>query len=165
MKTLYLLRHAKSSWELPMIADFDRSLTERGYADAHLLGNYMHEKKMQVDVILSSPAIRAMSTAVIVSQYVNYSPDRILIREQLYDSKVEDYLNCIAAIENGDSILLIGHNNTISDVAQKLSVNKVNDLKTCALITIEFDIKSWKNIFSLKGDLLFELHPNEIKNL
>ncbi len=165
MKTLYLLRHAKSSWEQPLITDFDRPLTDRGYADAHLLGNSMHGKKIQINVILSSPAIRAMTTAIIVSQHINYSPDKILIREKLYDSKVEDYLDCIAAVDGGDSVLLTGHNNTISEVAQKLSINTINDLKTCTLIAIKLKIKLWKDIFDSKGDLLFEWHPGLLKNL
>jgi phosphohistidine phosphatase len=163
MKTLYLLRHAKSSWESPSVTDFDRPLNERGYADAHLTGNYLHAKKIEIDLVISSPAIRAMSTAIIISRHLEYAVDNILIRQELYDSSVKDYLKCIAGIESGDSILLTGHNNTISEIAQKLSIQRVNELKTCAVICIRFAFNSWAEILSSKGDLLFEIHPSLIK--
>jgi len=163
MKILYLLRHAKSSWEIS--PDFDRPLTERGYADSHLVGKYLIQKKIHVDLVISSPAIRAITTALIISKYLDYSPDSILMREQLYDSSVKDYLNCIADISKGNSIVLAGHNNTISQVAEKLSVQPVNDLKTCSIVAIQFNIDTWKDIADSKGDLLFELHPSAIKSM
>jgi phosphohistidine phosphatase len=162
MKTLYLLRHAKASSELPSMIDFDRPLTDRGYADVHRVGKYIHEKKIGIDVLVSSPAVRAMSTAIIFARHINFPPDEILIREKLYDSSIKDYLNCIAGIEKGDSVLLTGHNNTISDVAQKLSVQPVNELKTCAVVAIRFNLNSWMDILTSKGDLLFEIHPSAI---
>ena len=165
MKTLYLLRHAKSSWDSQAMEDFDRPLNERGYADAHLTGKYLHAKKIKVDRVISSPAVRALSTAVIISRHLEFPADNILIRQQLYDSAVKDYLNCIAGIEKEDSILLTGHNNTISEVAQKLSIQRVNELKTCAIVCIRFAFNSWADIMVSKGDLLFEIHPSLIKNV
>jgi phosphohistidine phosphatase len=165
MKTLYLLRHAKSSWNNLAINDFDRPLNDRGYSDAHLIGNYLSEKKIQVDFILSSPAIRAVSTAIILAPYLQYSRDNISLKESLYDSSLKDYLNCVAQMSEGNSILLAGHNNTISELAQDLSTPAAKELKTCGITAIQFRINSWSDILFSKGELMFEVHPSLIKTM
>src|SRR6185369_5577157 len=123
MKTLYLLRHAKSSKDQPDLQDFDRPLNDRGYADAHLVSKYLTAKKVRIDTMITSPAIRTMSTALIFAKQLNFPFDKILLKKQLYNSDVEDYLICLSEIKDGDRILLVGHNESISELAQKLSIN------------------------------------------
>ena len=164
MKTLYLLRHSKSSWDHTEISDFDRPLNERGYSDAHLMGQSLFEKKINPDLIISSPAIRAMSTALIFSLHLKYPVDQIRIRKDLYDSTMKHYLQIIAEVEEVSSIMLDGHNETITEIAQKLSTQRILELKTCAVVALEFDIRSWKEIGTSKGKLIFHFDPNTIKD-
>src|SRR4051812_43304302 len=129
MKRLYLLRHAKSSWENSEISDFNRPLNEKGYDDAENMSQQLHKMKIGFDIIVSSPAIRAISTAMIFARNLKYKPDEILIKEQLYESGVNDYLKCISTFPGKDSVLLVGHNNTISEVSKKLYGGLFKDLK------------------------------------
>lgn len=162
MKTLYLLRHAKSSRDNFEFSDFDRSLNDRGYADAHLVSKHLSKKNIRFDVLISSPAIRAISTALIFAGNLDYPADKIQMRHKLYDSTIHHYLTCISEIGDRDSVLLVGHNETITETAQKLSVKSVNELKTCSIICFQFDINSWKIIFNSKGKLIFQVNPDSI---
>jgi phosphohistidine phosphatase len=163
MKELYLLRHAKSSWDLDL-DDYYRPLNERGYKDADRMGRYLNEKKLHFDLVLSSPAIRAYSTALIFCNSLKMPGNEIVLREDLYETKVHDYLKCLSEIENCNKVLLAGHNNTITEVAQKITHDRVNELKTCTIIGISFNFPSWKDILHSKGKLLFELSPESIES-
>jgi phosphohistidine phosphatase len=118
-----------------------------------------------MDVIISSPAVRAITTALIISQHIMYPADQILLRNQLYDSSFKDYLNSIRDLKEGDQVMLAGHNNTISEFAQRLLMSNVNELKTCAIVAIRFNIMSWQEIAEKNGELLWELHPAAIKTV
>ncbi len=164
MKTLYLLRHAKASSDYPGLADFDRPLTERGYADAHMVSKKLFEKGVTLDVLISSASVRTMSTALVFSINLKFPVDKIQIKKKLYDTPVNEYLKCIAEISEGNSLLLAGHNETITEVAQKLSKQRVIEMKTCSIIALEFDAESWKECVHLKGNQVFHMHPDVLKN-
>ena len=150
MKTLYLIRHAKSDWNNPELLDIERHLNDRGYAAA----NYMSQKFVATpDLIISSPAIRAISTALIFARNLNYNANTIVIKQGLYESSVKDYLSVINSIDNTfESVLLFAHNPTISDVVRHLTPALPMDMPTCAIAGINFDTDDWRKA---KGGELF----------
>jgi len=162
MKTLYLVRHAKSGRDLD-IRDFDRPLNERGYSDAHQIAIQVASGNNQIDSIISSPAVRTITTALIFAGHLKYSTEKLILRHQLYDSELKDYLTVISQMTNTSSILLVGHNPTISELAQKLSIIRLNELKTSEVVALEFDISSWKDIFNAVGKLIFQVKPASVR--
>ena len=110
MKTLYLIRHAKSDRSLAEISDIDRPLNERGYADAHKMSLIFKNKNIIPDIIISSPAIRALSTALIFCRTLKLDPKTIEINQQLYDTSVKEYLRCITQTDNKFKTVFWQHN-------------------------------------------------------
>lgn len=160
MKTLYLVRHAKSSWAAESQPDIDRPLNERGYADAHAVSKHLHKIIGRPDVIISSPAIRAMSTALIFAGNLRYSKDDILIRTMLYESSKTEYLECLHAIDDGfSSAMVFGHNPVISETAEYLIPRHNEDMPTCCVISVEFLANSWVDLTKNGGVLKLHLNP------
>jgi phosphohistidine phosphatase len=161
MKTLYLVRHAKSDQNINGLADIDRTLNLRGYRDAHAMSNLLKGKKIIPELILSSPAIRAISTALIFCRNLKLKTSEITINEDLYESSVQQYLNVIKqADDRFQSIMLFGHNPVISNLASELTAPTEN-LPTCAIVGIQFsgDLKEWKNVDKNNGKLILYDFP------
>ena len=155
MKTLFLVRHAKSDWTNPALKDVERFLNERGYSDANRMSSQF---KQQPDLIITSPAIRAMSTALIFARNLAYNPNNLSIKQELYESAVQEYVSVINAIDNRHhTVMLFGHNPTISEVAQHLTQALPMELPTCAIVGIRFDVTDWKK--AKAGDLFLFDHP------
>lgn len=157
MKKLFLIRHAKSDWTNPELKDIERYLNERGYSNANMMAAKFNHKP---DLIISSPAIRAMSTALIFARHVNYNANTIVIKQELYESSITDYLSVINAIDNQfSSVLLFAHNPTISNVAQTLTQALPMEMPTCAIAGINFDTNDWKKAKS--GELVLFDYPKK----
>ena len=157
MKKLFLIRHAKSDWTNPELKDVERYLNERGYSNANMMAAKFNH---QVDLIITSPAIRAMSTALIFARNLNYNANNISIKQELYESTVKDYLTVINTIDNSyNSVLLFAHNPTISDVAQHLTQALPMELPTCAIAGISFDVTDWKK--AKEGELFLFDYPKK----
>ena len=157
MKTLFLIRHAKSDWTNPELKDIERYLNERGYSNANLMSEKFNHKP---DLIISSPAIRAISTALIFARNLNYNPNNLLIKQELYESSVKEYLSIINTIDNNfNTVLLFAHNPTISDVAQTLTQALPMEMPTCAIVGINFDTNDWKK--AKTGELCLFDYPKK----
>jgi len=143
MKQLFLIRHAKSDWTNPELKDIERFLNERGYSNANTMSkNFNHP----INLIISSPAIRAISTALIFARNLNYNANSICIKQELYESSLNNFLSVIHSIDNSyNSVLLFAHNPTISDIAQHLTQALPMELPTCAIAGIRFNLTDWKN--------------------
>lgn len=140
MKTLYLVRHAKSDWNHDGLADIDRPLNARGYRDANTMSRLLKEKKIVPSLIISSPAIRAISTALIFSRNLGYNTSNLLIKPDLYDSTLKQYLNVIKQVDNHyQSIMLFGHNPVISNVVNSFECAINDTMSTCAIAGIQAD--------------------------
>lgn len=155
MKTLYLIRHAKSDWSIGHLSDIDRPLNERGYSDAHKMSLILKEKKIIPDLIISSPAVRAISTALIFCRNLNYDPKSILINKNLYNTSEKEYIQAISKIDNRHKVVfLFGHNPTITNTANVLTNAITEELPTCAIAGIKSDVEEWgtfsKNINELR---------------
>ncbi|MGB3948059.1 MAG: phosphoglycerate mutase family protein [Bacteroidia bacterium] len=165
MKQLYLVRHAKSDWNNMQLLDIDRPLNERGYSDAIRVGKFLKQNNFLPDVMVTSPAIRAISTALIFSRNIDYKTSELTIRPELYESSVKKYLACIAKLDNKyKSAMFFAHNPFISETANYLTDAFNNEMPTCAVVGITFnECNSWLDVAKSKGKLhLYEFPKNII---
>lgn len=157
MKKLFLIRHAKSDWTNLELKDIERYLNERGYNNANRMSQKFNHP---IDLIITSPAIRAISTALIFARNLNYKADNICIKEKLYESSMNEYLSVIQTIDNTyNNVLLFAHNPTISNVAQHLTQALPMEMPTCAIAGINFDLSDWKKVKS--GELFLYDYPKK----
>lgn len=150
MKTLFLIRHAKSSWDNAALPDKERPLNDRGRRDAPKMGERLAKRDVKPDLILSSPAVRALSTAEIIAEKLNYRRKDIVVTERLYAAEVDDLLDVIRQL--GDElkcVMLFGHNPEFTELAHRLS-GEIAHMPTCAIAEFTFDAKSWSGIDSIK---------------
>ena len=146
MKTLYLIRHAKSSWDDMALADEDRPLNSRGRRDAPKVGERLAKRRAKPDLILSSPATRAVMTAEIIAKELDYKRSNIVLDDRLYAVSADDLLDVIRQLDDkAERVMLIGHNPELTELAHRLS-SKITHLPTCAVAEFTFDAKSWTRI-------------------
>jgi phosphohistidine phosphatase len=146
MKTLILVRHAKSSWDDPSRDDRERPLNGRGKKDAPAMGERLAKLGIEPDLILSSPAVRALTTAEIFAKALDYKRKKIVEDERIYASSPAILLNIIHALDNdAKCAMLFGHNPEFSDLAHGFSA-QIDDLPTCAVVEMHFDVKAWPAI-------------------
>jgi phosphohistidine phosphatase len=164
LKTLYLIRHAKSTWNIPGIADIDRPLNERGYTDAHEMATRIKKKILPANregkIIVSSPATRAISTALIFARHLNYDASGILIHPLLYDTNTNQYSSVIESLpDEHDQAIVVGHNPVITELANLLGGASVDEMSTCGIVGIEFDRKTWSEAVEFGGKMSFYDFP------
>ena len=146
MKKLFLVRHAKSSKDDPALPDKERPLNNRGMHDAPKMGNRLAKCDVKVDLVVSSPALRAVTTAELIARELGYKASNIVIDERLYDSSPAELLKVIRELgEKPKRLMLFGHNPEFTDLARRLS-NDITDMPTCAVAEFDFDIKSWSEV-------------------
>lgn len=161
MRTLILIRHAKSSWDSPM-SDFDRPLMKIGVENALLVAsealNYLPENY----IIWSSPAKRAFTTAMLFAQNFNYPVESVFLKEELYtfDSfRLEQCIKtCPDAIEN---LIIFGHNEAITDFVNKFGNIFIDNVTTSGFVSITFETNSWQNI--TEGKTTKVIFPKDLK--
>jgi phosphohistidine phosphatase len=143
MKTLFLVRHAKSSRDDPGLSDKERPLNGRGMRDAPKMGARLAKQDVKPDLMLSSPAVRARTTAELIAKKLDYKIKDIVLDERLYAATPGDVLDVIH--ELGDKpkcVMVFGHNPELSQLATRLA-EKDTDMPTCAVVELAYDIKSW----------------------
>lgn len=161
MKTLILMRHAKSSWDNPDLADFDRPLNKRGIEAAPFMGNVLKDKAMIPDVIISSPAKRAKDTAMLVKEACGLSTD-IAFEDKIYEASPLSLMYVAAGIdETIETALLIGHNPGMEGFIKALT-GKVESMPTAAVAKIILNIENWYDVSANSGNLEFVLRPKEL---
>ncbi|NVJ88109.1 MAG: histidine phosphatase family protein [Flavobacteriaceae bacterium] len=147
MKTLYIVRHAKSSWEYPGIDDIDRPLKKRGIKDAHLMSKFLSKTIDRPDLLLSSSANRALHTAVIFSENLGYPLANLQINRQLYSFSDGYLVKTVLALDDGfNSAMIFSHDHGINTFVNKFGSQPIAHVTTCGVIGLNFDVKHWKNI-------------------
>ncbi|HEX8368627.1 MAG TPA: histidine phosphatase family protein [Pyrinomonadaceae bacterium] len=160
MKTLFILRHAKSSWDNPDLADFERPLNERGLQAAPFVGKLMRERRLRVDLILSSPARRAGQTATLVKEAAELAAE-LRYDERIYEASPTSLLYLLAETEDEfDSVLLVGHNPGLEGLIKILS-GGILSMPTAALAEIELNVDFWSKIAAESGRLNFVVRPKD----
>jgi phosphohistidine phosphatase len=147
MKTLYIVRHAKSSWEYSGIEDIDRPLKKRGIKDAHLMSKFLSKEISRPDVFVSSSANRALHTAVIFCENFEYPLSNLKIKRQLYSFSDGYLVKTVNALDDGfNSAIIFSHDHGINSFVNKFGSKPISHVSTCGVIGIKFDEKHWKNI-------------------
>ncbi len=164
MKTLYLLRHAKSSWDFPELSDHDRPLNKRGRKDAPLMGQQMLSRDVNFDLVLTSTAVRALTTASLVAKEVDFDREKIQALSEIYKADRKEIIKIIQHVpDNINSLLIVGHNPIISEVANKLSPHAIADMPTAGVVALRFNCNSWLDINGENSKLLFFDFPKNYK--
>ncbi len=164
MKTLLLVRHAKSSWDNPDWTDLMRPLNSRGLREAAMMANIISEKIASPDVILTSPAIRALATANIFVEQLDYSKDKLIVDINIYE-RGTNYVKKIvlSADDSIDFIMVFGHNPDITSLSSYFSGAYIDNVPTCGAVCIDFNVNKWQEIEETNGDLRFFDYPKKYK--
>jgi phosphohistidine phosphatase len=163
MKTLLVLRHAKSSWNDSTLVDHDRPLNKRGHRDAPRMGELVRDERLTPDVIISSDAIRAQMTAEGVAEAAGYAGE-ILLDHLLYLASPDDILAVLRTVPetNARTVMIVGHNPGLEDLVEQLT-GEQQDLPTAALAQIVLPIDRWRDLdASTRGTLLGLWRPKEL---
>jgi phosphohistidine phosphatase len=142
MKTLVLVRHAKSAWDSPGLDDHERPLAERGLRDAPEMGRRLAERGLVPDVIRSSTAVRARTTAKLMAQALGVGADRVQLDERLYGAMPEEILTVVGEFGEADTAMIVAHDPGLSDLAFALS-GTIEHMPTCAVAEFTFDVDTW----------------------
>lgn len=159
MKTLYLVRHAKSSWGDFTLPDFERPLNERGKRDAPDMASRLKTQAGEIDVFVSSPAKRALKTCIAFCDAYKRSEKDILLHDELYHAPEATFYKVISQLDNDfKSAAIFSHNPGITDFVNSLRANiALDNMPTCAIFGVYADIKNWKQFESAdKHFLLFD---------
>lgn len=144
MKTLYLLRHSKSSWSTPSLDDFDRPLNERGKRDAPFMGDILAKKNIFPQFFVTSPALRAVKTSEVIAKKINYPIGSIIKERNLYEASALDILSVIKKTDNKiESLMLVGHNPGMTDLINIISNRKMDNLPTSGIVCLKKETESW----------------------
>jgi phosphohistidine phosphatase len=146
VKKLLLVRHAKSSRDDPSLPDRDRPLDERGERDAPKMGKRLAKRDVKPDLLVSSPAKRALATAQLIAEEIGYKRKDIEVNDRLYASDADTLLEVIQELDDKlRCVMLFGHNPEFTELAHRLS-SEISDMPTCAVAELGFDTKSWSDV-------------------
>jgi phosphohistidine phosphatase len=162
MKTLLLLRHAKSSWDDPAAADFDRALAKRGLRDAPAVGEFLKRARVPVDLVLSSTARRARQTAELVSETAGFGD--LEFTDEIYEASVRQLLDVVRGIhDDHTAVLMVGHNPGFEGLFGELCGPGASfRVPTAAVGCIELDVPRWRDVDRGLGTLLWFIAPRVI---
>ena len=160
MKVVYLIRHAKSGWGEPGLADFDRTLNGRGLHDAPQMGQRLKALNVRPNLIVSSPAKRAITTARLIAEALGYDRDEIVEDDVLYSAFPEDTLKIIRTTpDSAESVMIFGHNPTMTDLVNRMSDFGVDNVPTCGAFCARFDVEEWEDVAEGRGEVVFFEFP------
>ncbi len=164
MKTLLIVRHAKSSWSHPEFSDFDRPLNRRGNNDAPMMGGIIREQGVKPDLIVSSPAKRAITTAKFIAGALGYDSSKISEDHDIYGSGPKYILKLLSQLDDSlDTVMIVGHNPDLTYVSSLLCQEEFSNVPTCGVVCIDFDFDKWEKIITKSGDLRFFDYPKNSK--
>jgi phosphohistidine phosphatase len=160
MKTLLLIRHAKSSWDDPKLSDFERTLTERGKSDAKMMAKRIKDKSIEIKFFVSSPAKRAKKTAKIFMKEFDEKEKNLLLFPSLYEGSVQNFYDAVEGLDQKeDKVALFAHNPGISDFVNSLDCSPVYNMPTCAVFALKIKTKDWKEFREAEKEFLFFDYP------
>lgn len=154
MKTLFLLRHAKAATGSANTKDFDRPLNDRGLSDARMMGERLKASGVTLDLIVSSPALRAITTATVIAGVFEKNPENIILDRQIYLAGAPKLMQIISLLdESADSAMLVAHNPALTDLSELLARSGIDNIPTAGLVTITLPIDHWLEIGEGDGNM------------
>lgn len=163
MKTLIIIRHAKSSWNNLALNDFDRPLNGRGKKDAPAMGERLKGMGVVPNLIISSPANRAKTTAYAIAEKLGIKREDIVLNEDLYHASTSELLDIIEGIDNSvETLALVGHNPGLTYFANMKTGAYIDNVPTTGVLGITFEIDKWQDIRDVPaGSLQFFEYPKK----
>ena len=160
MKTLLLIRHAKSSWDNIALSDFERPLNGRGKKDAPAMAKRMKDRKIEIDFFLSSPAKRAKKTAQHFIDVYNAKEKDLVLIPSLYEASSKDFFDAVESInDKNDVVALFSHNPGITDFVNSLTEKYIDNMPTCGVFAVKIKTKNWKDFKNAEKEFLFFDYP------
>ena len=160
MKTLILVRHAKSDWNEPGLSVIERPLNERGKKDAPMMAKRLRKKGLKIDAFLSSPAKRAFRTARFFAEEFDVKKDNIQVEKVLYGALSGQFEQVIAALKNGDdTVALFSHNPGITEYANTLCNVHTDNIPTCGMFAVQANVEQWQDFTKAEKSFLFFDYP------
>ena len=163
MKTIYIVRHAKSSWNTIDLPDEQRPLLEKGKKRTKKVIDYLLENNIKVDYIISSHAVRALETAKIMAHALKYPVENIKIDPQIYFSNGDSIMNQFYDLpDRFDSVMIVGHNPTLTDFVNYFLKSPIDNLPTSGVASFSFDTDKWEKVPVADRKTNFILFPKEL---
>lgn len=164
MKTLYIVRHAKSSWENIQLSDHDRPLLPVGVKKTKRIANYLNERKLLPELMLSSTAKRAFETAKLIAKMTGYPVNKIKTSSALYHAGSDDIYSELYALDNLiESVMIFGHNPTFTYFVNQYLDPRIDNLPTTGVVCIEFNCDKWEDINDSSYRVNFVVFPRMLK--
>ena len=161
LKTLVLVRHAKSSWDNPDWSDFERPLNNRGLRDAPLMAVRFAKTHGEIDLIISSPAKRAITTAEYFAKALGRNQDSIVKTSDIYEAPVQSLIQVVCSISDEyTNVILFGHNPGFSLLTNYLTEQSI-EMSTCSIASIKLHVESWKHTTAGCGRLVDFDYPKK----
>lgn len=163
MRNLFLVRHAKSSWDHPGLRDFDRPLNSRGQHDAPRMAQMLKNLGIQPDLLVSSPANRALTTARFFAKALGVPEADLVKNQEIYEAYPTVILRIISALpDTAQTVFLFGHNPTFTDVANKFTENFIDNIPTCGVVHIQSSAASWAEVYEGNTRVKVCYFPKEV---
>jgi phosphohistidine phosphatase len=163
MKQLFIIRHAKSSWDIGVLNDFDRGLNQRGHTDAPIMAKRLINRNIAINLFVSSTAKRALTTATYFAEAYHKVEKDILKVDDLYHAMPAIFYKTIADLNNQFSnVALFSHNPGITEFVNELTKTQIDDMPTCSVFAVNVHTNSWADFKSAKKEFLFFDYPKAI---
>ncbi len=157
------MRHAKSSWGDPSLSDFDRPLNDRGKEDAPKMAKRLLDKKIKIDCFVTSPAKRAQKTAKLFMKEFDAKKGQLILAPILYEASITDFYKAVEAFDDDwESVAMFSHNPGITDFANSLTGDSIDNMPTCGVSAVSIDTKKWKHFKESNKNLLFVDFPKNV---
>jgi phosphohistidine phosphatase len=167
MKTLIVIRHAKSSWDNPELSDFNRPLNERGERDAPKMAKRFKEKEITVNAMVSSPAERALATCRVFADILGFPEGNIQTSKDLYHAGDEEILDVVRGLKDlpvGDEVVMIfGHNPGLTEFVNNLIEEDIDNIPTTGVVCCKLDVERWTDVRWACGEREFFDYPKRKK--
>lgn len=161
-KKLLIVRHAKSSWDYDDIADIDRPLKSKGILKAYQISHKLKHENLVPDLIISSPANRALHTAIIFMRVLEVSLQQLFVSQLLYDASTSQIVELVRHTSDDiSSLMIFGHNPDFTSIVNHFAKNPIGNLPTSGAVTFVFETKNWKNVSKKMVDRQINFFPDK----
>jgi phosphohistidine phosphatase len=163
-KVLLIIRHAKSSWEIDTLTDFERPLNDRGTRDASAMAKRLKAKKIRIDAFVSSPAKRAKKTAELFAEVYHQNNDAIILISKLYHAGSDTFFDVVSNLDDDlDTVALFSHNPGITEFANLLTEGaRIDNMPTCSIFAVRINISKWEDFKKAEKEFLFFDYPKNL---
>lgn len=162
MKKLILVRHAKSSWKHPELSDFERPLNKRGKRDAPFMAKLLMDEDVHPDLIVTSPAVRALTTAKVIAEELDYPEENIVKNESIYEADTQELLQIINNFpEDKKTIMMLGHNPGFTLLSNYITDKRIDNIPTCGIVNIDLNVEKWKDVDFDNGKIISFDYPKK----